>query len=108
MLQEYDRLAHCFCLQWTSGGSLERKRNALAAADAQGDDPAPQSVAAQRVDKAGRQNRASGTTEDEWLSLASERDSARDGTQRATVREFSRGSMQTEATATAKPETRES
>jgi ATP-binding cassette, subfamily F, member 3 len=46
--------------------------------------------------------------EDEWLSLASERDSARDGTQRATVREFSRGSMQTEATATAKPETRES
>ena len=60
-MQEYDRLAHCFCLQWTSGDSFERERNALAAADAQGDDPTPQSVAAHRVDEAGRQNRASGT-----------------------------------------------
>src|SRR5258708_37766610 len=39
---------------------FERKRNALAAADAQGDHAALQAVAAHRVDEAGREHRARG------------------------------------------------
>src|SRR5260370_3598479 len=47
-------------LDGTSIDRLECERDALAAADAQSDDPAPEAVATHRMDEAGCQHRAGG------------------------------------------------